>query len=257
MWGVSRTFGAAQSGSSEGNGSGSVTSSAARRRPSCRRSSNAFWSTTPPRPALTSKAPGFILPIRLASISPAVDGVRGSRRMTMSALGIRRSKSDTGCTPDRLLRATRLTVTPNGLRRLPSARCAPATSRRWSCYPHRPDTESVPRSVTDCGLGDRSLDPGDNRRTPRTLQRHRPRKRLGRLPDRCHGCADTPRQPASARSQCPLADALLEQRADTCSLATHPSQQSAHRQSHRRAPPPEGQPGNLQSGAQRHLGGRP
>ena len=111
--------------------------------------------------------------------------------------------------------------------------------------------------VTDFGLDDRSRDPADSRRTPRTLQLPRPRRQPGQLSDGRRIRADTPRRPASARSQCPPADALRERRADTCSLATHPSRQSEHRRSHPRARRPEGRPGSWRSGARRHPGDPP
>lgn len=87
-------------------------------------------------------------------------------------------------------------------------RAAPKARRAQKGWPvpHPSRREATPQSIaglTDCGLGGRFLDPGDNRRTPRTLQLRRRRRRPGRLLDEHHSCADTPRQPASVRSRCP------------------------------------------------------
>ena len=109
--GVITTFGTAQSGWSDGSGSGSVTSRAARSLPLLVSASRASVSTSPPRATLTTSAPSGSPESAAASTMFVVSGVSGAMMTRTSASGSRsRSRSEPWTSGSvRGRRATRVT----------------------------------------------------------------------------------------------------------------------------------------------------
>ncbi|OLE23207.1 MAG: hypothetical protein AUG49_16635 [Catenulispora sp. 13_1_20CM_3_70_7] len=115
--GVISTFGVRHSGWSGGSGSGSVTSSAARRRPEAHSAISASVRTTMPRATFTNSAPSFMRDRNAASTMPRVSSVAGTTMITTSAWGSSVSISLNAWIPSRAERATRTTSTSKPARR--------------------------------------------------------------------------------------------------------------------------------------------
>ncbi len=134
-WAVMMVFGACHSGWSLGSGSGSVTSSAARRRPDWSSASSASVSTTAPRATLTTSAPSGSAASVVASRRWWVSGDPGTVTTTMSAWRSSGTSSSMPWTPSRAVRATSVISTSKGTSRSTTA-CAtdpaPITSTRRS-----------------------------------------------------------------------------------------------------------------------------